>query len=56
MTKNLSLIYTDLSVKLQLAEAVYETEMQGGISPKKQPKPQYEELLSFVYITQIPQV
>lgn len=23
---------------------------------KKQPKPQYEELLSFVYITQIPQV
>lgn len=40
MTKNLSLIYNILFVKLQLTEAVCETEMQGAIS-QENPKPQW---------------
>lgn len=36
MTKNFNLIYINLFVKLQLTEAVCETEIQGGISQKTQ--------------------
>lgn len=35
MTKSLSLVFINLFVKLQLTEAVCETEMQEGISQKK---------------------
>lgn len=56
MTKNFNLIYINLFVKLQLTEAVCETEIQGGISQKNPNFKEYEELLSFAYIIQIPQI
>lgn len=53
MTKNLRPVYINLFVKLQLTEAVRETEMQGGILQKTPNHNGYEELLSFANITQI---